>query len=90
MSLAGSPNGEWHYLNLLRKVIGVRQIGVAVYEDAADDEYRIGRRRYLLHAARQLSFPIQASNEAYACVRARCARADIGESTSNGSVNCTL
>jgi hypothetical protein len=45
---------------------------------------------YLLHAARQLSFPIQACNEAFACVRARCARADIGESTSNGSVNCTL
>jgi hypothetical protein len=39
MLLAGLPNGEWHYLNLLRKVIGGREIGLAVYEDAADDEY---------------------------------------------------
>lgn len=51
MFLAGLPNGEWHDLNLLRKVIGGREIGVAVYEDAADDEHRIGRRRYLLRAA---------------------------------------
>jgi hypothetical protein len=44
MLLAGLPNGEWHDLNLFLKVRGSREIGVAVYEDAADDEYRIVRR----------------------------------------------
>jgi hypothetical protein len=39
MLLAGLPNGEWHDLNLFRKVIGSWEIGVAVYEDSADDEY---------------------------------------------------
>ena len=39
MLVAGLPNGEWQELNVLRKVIGGREIGVAVYEDAADKEY---------------------------------------------------
>ena len=41
--MAGSPNGEWRYLNLFRKIIGGREIAVAIYENAADDEYRIIR-----------------------------------------------
>jgi hypothetical protein len=43
MLMAGSPNGEWRYLNLFREIIGGREIAVAIYENAADDEYRIVR-----------------------------------------------
>jgi hypothetical protein len=43
MLMAGSQNAEWRYLNLFRKIIGGREIAVAIYENAADDKYRIVR-----------------------------------------------
>ena len=79
MLLSGLPNGEWHDLNVFRKVRGSREIGVAVYEDAADDEYGIVRRRYLLRAARHLSFPVRTRNEVVARLRTSGARAHVGK-----------
>lgn len=46
---------------------------------AADDEHRIGRRRYLLRAARHLSFPARTTNEVVALLRISGARADVCE-----------
>src|SRR5580700_10387219 len=79
MLLAELPNGEWHDLNLFRKVIGGWEIGVAVNEDTADDEYRIVRRRNLLHPARHLPFPTRSRDEIVARLRTCGAFADVVE-----------
>src|SRR5260370_35200788 len=81
MLLAGLPKGESHELNLLRKVIGRRKFAVAVYKDAADDEYRIVRRRNLLHPARHLSFPTRSRDEIVARLRTCGAFANVGENS---------
>src|SRR5438132_3584494 len=68
-------------LNLFRERVSGRQVAVAVYEDAADDEHRIVRRRNLLHAARHLSFPTGARDQIVARLRTCGALADVGESS---------
>ncbi len=88
--LVGLPNGEWDDLNLFRKRVSGRKIAVAVYEDAADDEYRIVRRRNLLHPSRHLSFPARSRDEIVARLRTRGAVADVGENSVVRSRNCTL
>src|SRR5258708_2453692 len=78
-SFALTSNGEWDDVNLFRKRVSGRKIAVAVYEGAADDEYRIGRRRNLLHPARRLSLPTRARDDIVARVRTCGAFADVGE-----------
>src|SRR5437879_2621611 len=68
-------------LNLFRKRVSGRQLAVAVYEDAADDEHRIVRRRNLLHAARHLSFPTEARDQIVGRLRTCGALADVGENS---------
>src|ERR1700680_481563 len=68
-------------LNLFRKRVSGRQVAVAVYEDAADDEYRIVRRRNLLHPARHLSFPTRSRDEIVARLRTCGACSDVGENS---------
>jgi hypothetical protein len=47
--LGGLPMGEWHDLNLFRKVKGGRKVAVAINKDAPDHEHRLVWRGYLLH-----------------------------------------
>src|SRR6266576_2046326 len=75
------PNGEWDDLNLFRKRVSGRKIAVAVYEDAANDEYRIVRRRNLFHLARRLPFPARSCDEIVARLRTCGAFADVGENS---------
>src|SRR5579884_118204 len=70
---------EGRELNLLCKVIGGREIAVAVDEHAPDYEDRIARRGYLLHAARHLSVPAGTGDQVIVGVCAGGARADVAE-----------
>src|SRR5579862_308934 len=79
MLLAGLPNGEWHDLNLSRKVIGNWEIAVALDEHAADNERRIVRRRNLRHPLRQWSSPVGAAHEVFAGLGSRGAFAHVGK-----------
>ena len=77
--LVGLPAAKWCQLYMLRKGISRRQVAVAVYKDAAEDEYRIVRRGNPRHAARHFSFPTRPRDEIVARLRTRGARADVGK-----------
>jgi len=47
--LAGLPNGEWHDLNLSRKVIGGREVAISFHEHSSDEQDQVARRDYLCH-----------------------------------------
>src|SRR4029453_9749351 len=72
-------------LDLFRQRVSGRKVAVAVNEDAADDEYRISRRRNLRHPARYLSLPTRSRDEIVARFRTCGACADVGK---NRIVRC--
>jgi hypothetical protein len=78
----GLTTAEGHEPNLLRKVMGDREIAVPLNKHTANDEHRIVRRGYLIHAALYPSFPVPPRGKVVARLRAGDARADIGVLTS--------
>lgn len=62
-------------LYLPRKVVGRREVAFAVDEQAPENEYRIVRRRYLLHSLRHRSLPTRPGDEVLTRLRTGRARA---------------
>src|SRR5277367_6421062 len=68
-------------LYLLCKIMRQRKVAVVGYKGAADDEYRIVRRRNLLHPARYLPFPTWSGDEIVARLCACGAFTNVGENS---------
>ena len=70
---------EWCELYLLRKLVGDREITVALDKDTTNHEHRLVRRSNLCHSLRHGSFPARLAHEVIASLGSRGAFADVGK-----------